>query len=51
MIKEKRLIYNYTADQRTENKFENNEILSVLDLKLLPEYIQKNKNNLKEWFY
>ena len=51
MIKEKRLIYNYKADQRTENKFENNEILNVLDLQQLPIYIQKNKDKFKEWFY
>ena len=51
MIKEKRLIYNYKADQRTENKFENNEILDVLDLQQLPIYIQKNKDKFKEWFY
>ncbi len=51
MIKEKRLIYNYKADQRTENKFENNEILNVLDLQRLPIYIQKNKDKFKEWFY
>jgi len=50
MIKEKKLIYNYKADQRTQNKFENNEILGVLDLEKLPRYIQKNKKIFEEWF-
>ena len=51
MIKEKRLIYNYKADQRTKNKFENNEILKELELSRLPEYVQKKRESLKEWFY
>ena len=51
MIKEKKLIYNYKADQRTKNKFENNEILKVLELDKLPDFIQKNKEKLSEWFY
>ena len=49
MINEKKLIYNYKADQRTKNKFENNETLKVLDSKKLPEYIQKNKDKYLEW--
>ena len=32
MIKERKLIYNYKTDQRTANKFDNNEILSKLSL-------------------
>ena len=43
MIKERKLIYNYKTDQRTANKFDNNEILSKLEFTKLPEYIQKNK--------
>ena len=50
MIKEKKLIYNYKADQRTKNKFENNEILKVLSVERLPKYIQENKNKYAEWF-
>ena len=50
MIKEKKLIYNYKADQRTKNKFENNEILKVLNVERLPKYIQENKNKYAEWF-
>ncbi len=51
LIKQKRLIYNYKADQRTKNKFLNNEILEELEENRLPEYIKLNKPRLKEWFY
>tara|TARA_B100000963_G_C22606039_1_gene662539 strand:+ start:1015 stop:1899 length:885 start_codon:yes stop_codon:yes gene_type:complete len=50
MIQDKKLIYDYRSDQRTKNKFENNETLQILDKKSLPKYIQDNANNLKEWF-
>ena len=50
MIKEKKLIYDYKSDQRTKNKFENNETLRVLDKKNLPKYVQENERNLKKWF-
>ena len=49
IIKNKKLIYNYKADQRTENKFENNETLNKLDFDRLPYYIRKNKNLFKDW--
>ena len=49
LIKNRKLIYDYKADQRTENKFENNETLNILDEKKLPEYIRKNKNYYKDW--
>ena len=41
LINKKKLIYNYKADQRTKNKFENNETLNILEKTKLPEYIQK----------
>ncbi len=50
LIKEKRLIYNYKADQRTKNKFLNNEILEKLDENKLPDYIKSKKKQFKEWF-
>tara|TARA_A100001011_G_scaffold367963_1_gene421805 strand:- start:3490 stop:4374 length:885 start_codon:yes stop_codon:yes gene_type:complete len=50
MIKDKKLIYDYKSDQRTKNKFENNETLRILDKKNLPKYIQDNEKNLKKWF-
>ncbi len=50
MIDEKKLIYNYKADQRTKNKFVNNEILKTLNLNKLPKYIQDRKEQYSEWF-
>ena len=49
LIKEKKLIYNYKTDQRTHNKFENNEILQKLSTNKLPQYIQTNINQFNEW--
>ena len=49
LINKKKLIYNYKADQRTKNKFENNETLNILEKTKLPEYIQKNFNKFEEW--
>ena len=49
MIKNKKLIYNYNADQRTKNKFENNEILKTLNINKLPKYIQSNQNLFNDW--
>jgi len=49
LIKKKKLIYNYEADQRIKNKFENNETLNILEKTKLPEYIQKNFNKFEQW--
>ncbi len=49
MIKKRKLIYNYKADQRTSNKFENNETLEILDNSKLPLYINNNLNLFSEW--
>ncbi len=49
MIKNKKLIYNYSADQRTSNKFENNETLGILETGKLPKYIQKNLEIFGDW--
>ena len=49
MIKKRKLIYNYKADQRTGNKFENNETLELLDNSKLPVYINNNLNLFSEW--
>tara|TARA_A100000164_G_C21824559_1_gene732169 strand:+ start:55 stop:459 length:405 start_codon:yes stop_codon:yes gene_type:complete len=50
MIEDKKLIYNYSADQKTKNKFINNEVLKLLDETYLPEYILNNKAKLEKWF-
>ena len=49
LIKNRKLIYNYRADQRSENKFENNETLNILEIKKLPDYIQKNISLFSDW--
>ena len=49
MIKEKKLIYNYNADQRVTNKFEDNEILKKLPNEKLPKFIQDNLVRFSEW--
>ena len=49
MIKNKKLIYNYKADQRTTNKFEHNETLEVLEINKLPKYIQNNLTKFNQW--
>ncbi len=49
MIKKRKLIYNYKADQRTGNKFENNETLEILENNKLPVYIRNNLNLYNEW--
>ncbi len=49
MINKKKLIYNYKADQRTQNKFENNETLQILKNTKLPKYIQTNADRFYDW--
>jgi len=49
LIKNRKLIYNYKSDQRTKNKFINNEELSLLDAKKLPQYILNNLDLYKAW--
>tara|TARA_B100001057_G_scaffold474362_1_gene539823 strand:+ start:356 stop:1246 length:891 start_codon:yes stop_codon:yes gene_type:complete len=49
MVKNKQLIYNYKADQRSSNKFTNNEKLEILDFNQLPKFILDNKNLYSDW--
>ena len=49
MINERKLIYNYKSDQRTANKFEDNETLNKLEMVKLPEYIRNNEKLFSEW--
>tara|TARA_B100001057_G_C22798186_1_gene930502 strand:- start:1333 stop:1758 length:426 start_codon:yes stop_codon:yes gene_type:complete len=49
LIKNRKMIYNYTADQRTSNKFTNNEKLEILDTVKLPKYIKQNINLYSDW--
>ena len=49
MIKNRKLIYDYKADQRKGNKFENNETLEILENYRLPNYIKNNLSYFDEW--
>ena len=49
LIKNRKLIYNYNADQRTKNKFINNEKLEILKLEKLPKFIIDNKSLFSTW--
>ena len=48
IIKNKRAIYNLNVD-KTENKIGNGNKLIKFEFNKLPLYIQKNKDNFKEW--
>ncbi len=48
LIKQKKALYDYKADQR-DNKWSNNNELEKIDLNFLPEYISKNKLKYKDW--
>ena len=48
-IKNRELIYNYNTDQRTKNKFENNEKLNILKDEKLPIYIKDNIKKFNDW--
>ena len=49
LMKEKKLIYNYKADQRNQNKFQNNETLNKLETEKLPNFIQENIDKYQDW--
>ena len=48
IIKEKKTIYDLKVDQRV-SKFNKGQKLTTIDLKLLPDYIQKNIEKYKLW--
>ena len=47
-MKDKRAIYNLRVD-KSLNKFEQGDKLEKFEFNKLPIYIQKNKDNIKEW--
>jgi beta-1,4-mannosyl-glycoprotein beta-1,4-N-acetylglucosaminyltransferase len=49
-IKNKVINYNHFADKTDENKYNFEYNLKKLDNKLLPEYLESNKNKYSEWF-
>ena len=42
--------YDHKADKSLEKKYNANYKLKVVDDKILPNYLVKNKNKFKEWF-
>ena len=48
IMEEKKIVYNYKADQR-ENKFDSSEILKIVQLKEMPDYLLKNIHKYKNW--
>ncbi|MDP7165269.1 MAG: hypothetical protein QF667_00430, partial [Candidatus Marinimicrobia bacterium] len=48
IIKEKKTIYDLKVDQRV-SKFDKGQKLAIIDLKLLPKYVQKNIEKYKLW--
>ncbi len=48
LIKEKKALYNYNADQR-DDKWSNNTELEKINLSILPKYISDNKLKYKDW--
>ena len=48
LIQNKKALYNYNADQR-ENKWSDNSDLEKINLSLLPDYINQNKEKYKNW--
>ena len=48
LIQNKKALYNYNVDQR-ENKWSDNSDLEKINLSLLPDYINQNKEKYKNW--
>ena len=48
-ILEKKVLYDHAADKKNTNKWFSDKILKKVDLKYLPDVIEKNKNSLKDW--
>ena len=49
MVKEKKILYDHFADQRKTNKWNSPVILEPINISLLPDYIQNNKEKFKNW--
>ena len=48
-IDNQELFYDHFADQKKSNKWQSNYKLRKTDLNILPNYISKNKLDLKDW--
>ena len=49
-IKNKVINYNHFADKTNENKYNVEYSLKKLDIKLLPKYLELNKEKYNKWF-
>ncbi len=48
LIRDKKALYNYNADQR-DNKWSNNTVLEKINFEYLPKYVRENKLKYKDW--
>ena len=49
MVKEKKILYDHFADQRKTDKWDSPVVLEPVNISLLPDYIQNNKEKFKNW--
>jgi beta-1,4-mannosyl-glycoprotein beta-1,4-N-acetylglucosaminyltransferase len=49
-IDDKKVFYNHFSDKSNLNKWKNNDSLEMINLKLLPDYLQKNKDKYQNWW-
>ena len=49
-INDKKVFYNHYSDKSNLNKWKNNDSLEMINLKLLPDYLQKNKDKYQNWW-
>jgi len=48
-IKDRKIFYNHFADKENQNKWKSEDLLKIIDSKLLPEYLFKNFNKFDNW--
>ena len=49
MVEEKKILYDHFADQKKTDKWNSPAILQPVNISLLPDYIQNNKEQFKKW--
>jgi len=48
-IKDRKIFYNHFTDKENQNKWKSEDLLKIIDSKLLPEYLLKNFNKFDNW--
>ena len=48
-IKDRKIFYNHFTDKENQNKWKSEDLLKIIDSKLLPEYLFKNFNKFDNW--